>query len=562
MAGAESMTTTVAAGAEQLDDSQPNSVPSPVPNSPRSPERRRSSSSATGRIRSASLKLMDSNPPRGMWSATGEAAARAPSLAEIRKRSHDSKTGSLTNTSLGNKGEPSDSTKPDRSAAATQRASPTPAPTSPKQKRSSRPELDGLEEDDGFPDIIFGRGEMSDQSFVRGAKKVTKSNEPTMPTESLSDELLVDDDLDDLDPKPKRTSKNLQALFGEAPPHLGSSKKSDPLNETIRSSQNSQFMELREALGDASFESDALAGNKLGSPGKPVPNEEGVYPNGYSFPQKKSWGEATLIGTKAFLKFTWTPLGFLIVLYGLNVVAWGGMLFLLLCNASPAMCRTGENTIDCDNKATSPRQIWLEIDSQILNALFCVTGFGLIPWRFRDFYYLMKWRAKKEQAALRKLAGYHRGWFRLPGSDRLPTKPIDTEEDQANSNTALPLPLKKVPDPPLTGVWAPPTALWKMDFVVWAFVLNTVVQAALSGCMWGLNRFNRPSWVTGFLVALACIIAAMGGIMQFVEGKRIKKVEGIPLDTGGELEDTEKGEKEKETGDAGGGNVISDRWKA
>jgi hypothetical protein len=35
----------------------------------------------------------------------------------------------------------------------------------------------------------------------------------------------------------------------------------------------------------------------------------------------------------AFWKYFTTPVGFLVTIYGLNIVAWGGMLFLLLCNA-------------------------------------------------------------------------------------------------------------------------------------------------------------------------------------------------------------------------------------
>ena len=96
------------------------------------------------------------------------------------------------------------------------------------------------------------------------------------------------------------------------------------------------------------------------------------FDNGYQFPPKHTWSEATVIGLKAFWKFTWTPLGFFVVLYGLLVVAFGGMLFLLLCNAAPAMCNP-----DC-NDINSPRRIWVEYDSQIVNALFCVTGFGMI----------------------------------------------------------------------------------------------------------------------------------------------------------------------------------------
>ena len=520
MANEESKPTATVTSHEQPLESSADAI---SPSSPHPPPRRRSSSSTTGsRIRSASLKFIESNPPRGMWSATGEAAARAPSLTDIRNGSYENKRRSQSNVSLSSKEQVSEPTTSFHSPTV---ATSSTAPASPKQKRSSKPTLDGLEEDDGFPDIIFGRGEMSDQSFVRGPKKAAQPKEPL---DSPVDGDLDTDDLDGLDPRPKRTSKNLQAMFGEDPPHLGSSNQNTQQNG-----------------------SKVPAGTQSELFKKPIPNDDGVYPNGYSFPPKKSWGEATLVGTKAFLKFTFTPLGFLIVLYGLNVVAWGGMLFLLLCNASPAMCQTGYGTTDCDDKATSPRQIWLEIDSQILNALFCVTGFGLIPWRFRDFYYLMRFRVKKEQAALRRLAGYHRGWFRLPGSDQLPAKPIEVEMSKTSSNPAVPLPAKKVPHPPLTGAWAPPTALWKMDFVVWAFVLNTVVQAALSGCMWGLNRFNRPSWVTGFLVALACIIAGMGGIMQFVEGKRIKKVEGIPLDTAEDLQDVEKEGKKNNNNRAG-----------
>ena len=95
------------------------------------------------------------------------------------------------------------------------------------------------------------------------------------------------------------------------------------------------------------------------------------YANGYVPPPKLPWTQSFMIGLKSFWKWFLTPAGFLITLYSLNVVAWGGMLFLLLCNAAPAMCVPTCNDID------SPRRKWIEVDSQILNALFCVTGFGL-----------------------------------------------------------------------------------------------------------------------------------------------------------------------------------------
>lgn len=209
-----------------------------------------------------------------------------------------------------------------------------------------------------------------------------------------------------------------------------------------------------------------------------------AYANGYTPPPKLPFKTSFKIGFVAFSKWCMTPLGFAIFVYGLNVVAWGGMLFLLLCNASPAMCRPTCNDIN------SPRRIWIEIDSQIVNALFCVTGFGLIPWRFRDLYWLMVFRLgikgkSKEQrlVGLRRLAGIHRSWFRLEGSQNWEKEGVDDE-----MNPAVPLPVIKKLDPPPTGERAPPTALWRLDYVIWMNCWNTFLQAVLCGFMWGLNR--------------------------------------------------------------------------
>lgn len=267
------------------------------------------------------------------------------------------------------------------------------------------------------------------------------------------------------------------------------------------------------------------------------------FDNGYHFPPSYPKGDAFKHGLKSFLHYCITPLGFCVVLYGLNVVAWGGMLFLLLCNASPAMCYPDCNAID------SPRRIWIEYDSQILTALFSLTAFGLAPWRFRDLYYLMKYRLLKKQDALRRLAGIHRDWFRLPGSSSLPVDmgPENVETLQAEGEVpeaVIPIPAKKMSDPPLTGIRAPPTKVWKMDFIIWMMVWNTFFQCVLSGVMWGLSRYTRPSWSTGLFVALGCIVAATGGIQQFIEGKNVKSIEGVPLTD----RDREKLARDKEMG--------------
>jgi hypothetical protein len=257
-----------------------------------------------------------------------------------------------------------------------------------------------------------------------------------------------------------------------------------------------------------------------------TPHDPSVpYPNGYQFPPKHTKWYSTKVFLIGFWKYFRTPVGFIVVIYGLNVVAWGGMLFLILCHAAPAMGHPSYN----DNY--SGAKIWLEIDSQILTALFCVTAFGLIPWRFRDLYYLLQWRWRKNPDGLRRLAGIHRGWFRLEGSQEIDVKynPSTDELPAGINESALALPIALSPDAPLTGERAPPSKPWKLDLVIWTFVANTLLQAILCGFMWGENRFHRPGWVTGLLISTGCIVAMVGGWIIFKEGKKVKKVEGVPV---------------------------------
>ncbi|KAI0122140.1 hypothetical protein F4814DRAFT_407718 [Daldinia grandis] len=269
------------------------------------------------------------------------------------------------------------------------------------------------------------------------------------------------------------------------------------------------------------------------------------YANGYHFPPKYPIKEQIRMGLVSFWEFYNTGFGFFLTIYSLNVVAWGGMLFLLLCNAAPEMCWV-DGKFDCDN-IDSPRRIWIETDSQILNGLFCVTGFGLAPWRFRDLYFLLRYRIQGDHKALRSLAGVHRGWFRLPGSEQLPTSlgPKNIEEMIGSYNVdSVPYPLETISDAPPTSIRAPPTKMWKLDFIIYFNVANTFLQCVLSGFMWALNRYDRPSWSTGLFVCLACIASAIAGIMMGVEGKHVKAIEGVPLTK----KDIERLARDKELG--------------
>ena len=220
--------------------------------------------------------------------------------------------------------------------------------------------------------------------------------------------------------------------------------------------------------------------------------------------EKHNWVETTQHAFAAAWKFVSTPTGFLMTLYGLNIVAWGGMLFLLELGAAPAMNHPSKSANN------SPRKIWLEIDSQILNALFCVTGFGLAPWRFRDLYWLLQARIRHNKHAMERLCNQNKSWYRPPAWYH----PDDEESGEVEKRVTF------------TGEVAPPTSAWKLSFVVWMMVLNTLIQGVLSAFMWGYNRINRPSWATGTFIGLGCAVALFAGIMMWWEGRKVKKIEG------------------------------------
>ncbi len=237
---------------------------------------------------------------------------------------------------------------------------------------------------------------------------------------------------------------------------------------------------------------------------------------------KHTMGRKIIIGLKAMYNFVLTPFGILVTVYALNVVAWGGMVFLLTCNAAPAMCDP-----TCDDM-DSPREEWIEIGSRCMVILLGIMVFGLSPWRLRDLYYLLQYRILKKQEGLRRLAGIHGAWFRLSGSDCKASRQTPGINLFAN-DSSVPIPVSKAPGLPATGFYVPPTKTWKLDFVIWMFLANIVFQAVLIGVMYGFNRFNRPSWCSGVFVSLTLGAAACAGMMAYIEIKRVRSVEGRPF---------------------------------
>ncbi|KAK7524012.1 hypothetical protein IWZ03DRAFT_366131 [Phyllosticta citriasiana] len=448
-------------------------------------------SNAAGRLRSVSLRVLEADFPPGFMAATGSAAARVHTPAEIRR-------GSLAHLTANN---------------------------------------EDAEEEEGSPES--GRRRLS--------RSVTGLSIWSMGRGNKGNDALPADStprLAQLPPEVDGTG-TLEPMASRGPSHQDRLSADDGVRP-IRTNQESMTASIK-----TGYANTTRTGNSQTS-----------CDNSYISPPELPWTISTVLALKAFWRWFCTPLGFAITIYGLNIVAWGGMLFLLLCNAAPAMCHPSCNDLQ------SPRRIWIEITSQILNGLFCVTGFGLAPWRFRDLFWWCVWRfgwgqkrgqskAERKNYGLRRLAGIHRNWFRLPGSNSLPptTGPKDLAA-QADNEAVIPFPAVKVPDPPPTSIRAQPTKLWKMDFVIWCNVWNTFFQCCLAGFMWAMNRYDRPPWSTGLFVALACGVAGMGGISMFNEGKRIKKVEGIPMESWQgkkeyrDLETGQKGNQGKEKDEA------------
>ena len=437
---------------------------------------------------------MESGPPLGVWHAAGEALGKAPTPNDIMKGSfsHDGWDGTVQRRH---------SVVSDESVRRLARSTSNQTATTPGGKPSGLPAHPEIEAENEPFQEYNARGEMTDQMY---SKRVTQPN-------------YEDDDLapdEDERPLPKK--------------EIYSPTNPKPLEKSTAVSTEPASLSPTPSLNQG-------------------PDANGVYPNGYKFPRKHTRSEATKIGFKAFCRYAITIQGFLVVIYCLNIVAWGGMLFLLLIGGGKQyMCYPEylHGIKDCAD-LYSPRRIWIEIDSQILNALFCVTGLGLIPWRFRDLYYLLKWRLFKKQSGLRTLGGIHNGWFRLPGSHKLPATSFKINDLEDLDNSATALPVSKTPPEPLTGIRAPDTKTWKLDYVIWSMVMNTFLQIVLCAFMWGYNRFDRPSWATGTFIALACIVAGLGGLMTFQEAKKVKAIEGIPVEEEAELRDIELGEKTK-----------------
>lgn len=214
-----------------------------------------------------------------------------------------------------------------------------------------------------------------------------------------------------------------------------------------------------------------------------------------------------------------TPFRCLTIVYCLNVIAWGAIYFLLVCNAAPAMCHP-----TCDDPNSS-RLRWIEIDSQILVALLCVPAFWFAPTRYRDLYLLLRYSLTYNKGILYMLSVYNNDWFQWDGK---PDVNFSSEEieiingspEDSQVRDSLPENSFKLA---AEGTTPLSTELWKLVFVIWCKAMNTAFQATLAGFMWGYNRFDRPSWPTRLLMPCSFSCMAMAKLIMALEVRRARK---------------------------------------
>ncbi|KAL0572041.1 hypothetical protein V5O48_009919 [Marasmius crinis-equi] len=223
----------------------------------------------------------------------------------------------------------------------------------------------------------------------------------------------------------------------------------------------------------------------------------------------------TLKGVWSFLK---TPMGIITGIYGFLVVFWGAAIVLFLAKII--------NLHNADRQG-----FWVEVSSQVVNALFTITGIGLAPSRILDTYRIAKiYHYKRRTARLRKEAGLPQ----LYDPDDLPDPAFDpnyvhvlTDKEQKDLHRQQ----RKFQ---YSQTWYRPhgTETHRAYPISYALTIcclndgNSIFQAMLCGCMWS-QAFERPPWTTGTLIPasfLCGIFSAVFIARGSAKSKRTKEV--------------------------------------
>ncbi|GLB33910.1 putative RNA pol II promoter Fmp27 protein [Lyophyllum shimeji] len=221
----------------------------------------------------------------------------------------------------------------------------------------------------------------------------------------------------------------------------------------------------------------------------------------------------TMQGVWSFLK---TPMGVITAIYGFLVVFWGAAIVLFV-----------GKLINLHNPNT--QGFWVEVSSQVENALFTVTGIGLIPYRVLDTYRIYWiWHYKRKTRKLRKKAGIPQ----LFDEDDLPDPKYDpnyvhvlTEKDEKFLHRQQ----RKFQ---YSQTWYRPhgTETHRAFPINTALLIcllndgNSIFQIMLCGTMWGLDRFQRPAWSTGILIPCSFLCGIAAAVFIWRGGQKTKRV--------------------------------------
>jgi hypothetical protein len=186
---------------------------SPAAESPSTQTRERTSTNASivsNKIRTATSKLMDADPPPGMWAATGTTAAKAPSLSDIRKGSFGSEG---WNEDLQRKRASSRTSQVEqRSRASTNAASPADQAERPSFGGQRRVSSSNALNTEPFPALAE-----EETRQVAGYDGHDERTDPSMQSKHGSETATEQHD-EDRPHQPKRTSSG-RVLLPFLPPH-------------------------------------------------------------------------------------------------------------------------------------------------------------------------------------------------------------------------------------------------------------------------------------------------------------------------------------------------------
>ncbi|RAH69338.1 uncharacterized protein BO66DRAFT_429410 [Aspergillus aculeatinus CBS 121060] len=178
-------------------------------------------------------------------------------------------------------------------------------------------------------------------------------------------------------------------------------------------------------------------------------------------------------------------------------------------------------TCDADN---TPRQKWVEIATQVLYAHNYLPGLAVAFCRSPDMYLWGRWRLggslRTRQKAFTTLASIHDFWFRLDDqASSVASDSVDVDEEKQQQQQQHQQVEK---EGEALVLRASPTPMYKLDLVVWSYILGSVLNVGLAVCMWALNRSTRPYWLPGCLALPASVVITTGGVIIRLEQRRAR----------------------------------------